>query len=288
MKKLFVVAGMAVLAACAESADPVGFEREHTLDVPGNVVGTPGCTDIDLASCFAILDNQVKVLYERAAWAARFGEADYQVITGSNKELSYIFQAETRSVTEAVRALDKFKTDMERAVASEQLSHCWGDHLIAFTGWLRDKVAAGDVDVSDAPVMTCRVSPPAAVAVSGSTQTGVVLTVDDPWHYSGDPYGVYTTETYFVVEGPSGTITTAPSAQSGAASVVISDPATNVAGTYSYSVAQCSSWGYCSEPFVFDVDVVDGPAVPACVHDNRDKDAPGRSPLPKCGKARSS
>jgi hypothetical protein len=111
----------------------------------------------------------------------------------------------------------------------------------------------------------------------------VELSIDDPWHYTGDPYGVYATETYFIAQGPNGAITTSPIQQDGRATVVIADPLTNVAGSYPYSVTQCSTGGFCSLPFSFDVEVVEGSGAPPCVHDNRDKGA-GKPALPTCKK----
>lgn len=288
MKKLFAVAGIALVAACAESPDPTGFEIQHTIDVPGNVLGTAGCTTIDFSSCFAILDNQLKILYERTAWAARRGEAEYRVITGTNRNLSMIYQADHATVAETVRALDAFITDISNGLEAGSVSACWGDHLVLFATWLRGKVAAGNVDVSDAPQMSCFVSPVSSVIVKASEANGVVLTLIDPWQFSGDPYGVYATQTNFVVTGPNGTITTPMEEQTGAANVVVADPVTNVAGSYRYTVVQCSDWGQCSAPFAFDVTVSKGSTGtdPGCVHDNRDKNHAGPSNIPKCRKGK--
>jgi hypothetical protein len=290
MKTILAAVGVAILVGCADSPDPTGFDVQRTIDVPGNVVGTSGCTAIDLASCFAILDNQLKILYERTAWAARRGEAEYRVITGTNKNLSVIFQAERASVAETLRALDSFADDIDDALENGEISECWGGHLLEFGAWIRHKVATGNVAVSDAPVMSCLVSPVSGVVVQASESSGVVLTFDDPWHFSGDPYGVYETRTNLVVTGPAGTITTPMLLQSGAASVVVADPNTNNAGDYEYSVMQCNDWGQCSEPFAFDVTVVKGSTGtpdPGCVHDNRGgKDRRGPPALPICKKAK--
>lgn len=286
MKKPLLVAGILLSAACTDTSGPLGFEAQYTIDVPGNVVGTPGCTDIDLTGCFALLDNQIKVLYETTAWAARRGEAEYKLVTSSNKDLAAIFQADTRSVAETLRGLDSFITSIDDAVENGSFSKCWGDHVLAHARWIREKVAAGNVDVSDAPRMSCFVSPVADVTVSGSTAEGVRLVLDDPWQYTGDPYGIYTTRTWFVVQGPNGNLTTDAAEQDGAEMVTVLDPATRTVGTYEYTVTQCSDWGQCSEPFSFDVDVIEGAAAPPCVHDNRDKHAPGRSPIPKCRKSK--
>ena len=287
MKKLIAAVGVAVVAACADTSDPAGIAIQHTIDVPGNVLGTSGCTSIDLAGCFAILDNQLKILYERTSWAARRGEADYKVITGTNKNLSVIYQAESSSVAETVGALDEFIADIQKGLDAGQVSTCWGDHLLEFATWIRGKVAAGNVDVSDAPEMECFVSPVSAVIVQASEMNGVVLTLTDPWQYSGDPYGVYETRTSFVVTGPNGTFATPMSLQSGAANVVVADPATKAVGTYPYSVVQCSDWGQCSQPFEFEVTVGKGSGDAGCVHDNRDKNHPGPASLPKCRKDKS-
>jgi hypothetical protein len=281
MNKLIAAVGIVVAAGCADTTAVGVFDRQHTIDVPGNVVGTPGCASIDLVSCFAILDHQIKLLYEQASWAARLGEADYQAISTSNKDLVRIFQGDTTSVSDALHALDRFISAMERARSRGELSSCWGDHLIGFGSWVRAKVAAGDVQVTDAPLQGCRVSAVAGVTVVGSTAQGVVLTIDDPWHYTGDPYGVYATRTYFVVQGPHGAINTTPILQDGPATVVISDPQTNAVGSYAYSVTQCSDRGFCSVPFSFDVEVVEGSGA-VCVHDNRDKPR-GTPALPTCG-----
>ncbi|HEX6062811.1 MAG TPA: hypothetical protein VFZ04_01265, partial [Longimicrobiales bacterium] len=94
------------------------------------------------------------------------------------------------------------------------------------------------------------------------------------------------TRTNFVVTGPVGTVTTPMQLQTGAASVVVADPATNVVGDYQYSVKQCNDWGQCSEAFTFDVSVLEGAGDPGCVHDNRDKDHRGPATLPICKKAK--
>jgi hypothetical protein len=287
MKKFVAFAGIALACACAESPGPTGLDVQHTIDVPGNDLGTQGCTQIDLASCFAILDNQVKILYERSAWAVRRGEADYRTVSAANKNLSEIFQADTLSVPETLTSLDKFIGDVDAAIEGGSVSACWGDHLLTFGEWIRGKVAAGSVDVSDAPQMNCFVSPVSSVIVQASETKGVVLTLIDPWHYTGDPYGVYQTGTYFVVSGPNGTITTPTSFQTGPANVVIADPATHQAGTFPYSVTQCSDWGQCSLPFSFDVTIAPGSTGdPVCVQDNRDKNHAGPPQLPKCKKTK--
>jgi hypothetical protein len=289
MNKYLAALGVAVLAACAESSDPTGFDVQHTIEVPGNVLGTAGCTEIDLAGCYAILDNQLKVLYERTSWAARRGEAEYKVITATNKNLSAIFMAETATVPETLRALDEFIGDLQRGIDDGRVGTCWGDHLVAFGTWIRGKVAAGDVDVSDAPVMDCFVSPVASVVVRASETDGVVLTLNDPWQYTGDPYGVYETRTYFVVTGPNGTITTPSVLQAGAAQVVVADTATRAAGAHTYSVVQCADWGQCSESFAFDVTIEKGStggSDPGCVHDNRDKRHRGPPTVPICKKGK--
>jgi hypothetical protein len=74
--------------------------------------------------------------------------------------------------------------------------------------------------------------------------------------------------------------------QTGAASVVINDPVTNVAGDYPYSVVQCNDWGQCSEAFTFDVTVVEGAGDPGCVHDNRGRNRQGPPTLPICKKTK--
>ncbi|HET9438989.1 MAG TPA: hypothetical protein VFO52_02415 [Longimicrobiales bacterium] len=248
MKRFIAVAGIALFAsACAGDTDPYGLDLQYTIDLPGNDVGTPGCQSIDLSSCFAVLDHQFKLLYETNSTAARRGEADYQVVSSANRKLASIFVAETRTVAQAMRALDQFSAMVEGARDRGRYSRCWGDYVLAYAGWLRSKVTAGDLNVDDAPQMTCFVSPVAGVTGAGTTADGVTLRIADPWHFSGDPYGTYTTRTWFVVTGPSGTIATPPAMQTGADVVTIADPATTIAGVYEYSVTQCADWGRCSD-----------------------------------------
>ncbi|HEY0672615.1 MAG TPA: hypothetical protein VGD27_10125 [Longimicrobiales bacterium] len=248
MKRFIAVAGIALLAsACAADTDPFGLGPQYTIDIPGNNVGTPGCQSIDLSSCFAVLDHQFKLLYETNSTAVRRGEADYQVVSSANRKLASIFVAETRTVAQAIRALDQFAAMVGGARERGRYSPCWSDYVLAHAGWLRSKIAAGDLNMSDAPLMSCFVSAVAGVTGTGTTGQGVTLTIADPWHFSGDPYAVYTTQTWFVVTGPSGTITTAPAVQTGAEVVTIDDPATSAAGVYEYSVIQCADWGRCSD-----------------------------------------
>jgi hypothetical protein len=271
IRKFVAAAGIAALAAgCTDTSEPFGAGPQATIDVPGNTVGTAGCVSIDSTNCFAILDNQIKILYERNNWAARRGEADYRVVTGSNRELANIFQADTRSAAEAARLLDQFISTIQTARDGGRFSECWGAHIQSYAEWIRGKVLSGNLDMSDAPQMTCFVSPVVSVSGSGNEEGGVVLTINDPWHFSGDPYDVYATSTYFVVEGPNGTITTALSQQDGATTVNVRDVLTRTPGAYNYSVVQCADWGQCSEPIRSTVTVVAGGGDPVCVHDNRD------------------
>lgn len=290
IRQFVAVAGIAALAAgCADAPEPFGAGAQHTIDVPENTLSTAGCAAIDYSSCFAILDNQVKILYERNNWAARRGEAEYRVVTGSNRELADIFQAETRSAAEATQLLDEFIRQIQTARAAGSYSECWGAHVQGYAEWIRGKVVAGSVDMSDAPQMTCYVSPVSVVSSSGTEAGGVVLTINDPWHFSGDPYDIYTTGTYFVVQGPNGTITTALSEQSGAATVNIRDVLTKVPGAYEYSVMQCADWGQCSAAIRTTVTVVAGSTGgedPTCLqpHDNRNGTFVPQPQQPKCEK----
>jgi hypothetical protein len=291
LKHFVAAAGIAAFAVgCSEGSGPFATDVQHTIDVPGNTVGTAGCTAIDLNSCFSILDNQFKILYERNNWAARRGEAVYRVVTNSNNELASVFRAESRTVEEATRYLDRFISQIAQARTTGDFGECWGSYIQGHAEWIRGKLVTGNVDVSDAPVMTCFVSPVASVTSVGNATNGVVLTINDNWHYTGDPYGIYVTNTYFVVNGPSGTITTQASTQTGPATITIADPLTTAPGTYSYSVVQCGDWGHCSAPVTATVTVAqtitsgDTPADPTCAHDNRNGTfvpAPGQ---PRCEK----
>jgi hypothetical protein len=272
-KALFAVAGIALaVSACADPTDPFGSTVQHTIEIPGNTLGTAGCVQIDHSGCYAILDNELKRLYETNSTAARRGEAEYRPVSRANKQLAYIFQSEARTAAEALGALDRFIRDISTAYMQGRYSSCWAEQVLAQAEWLRGKIAAGSVDVADAPALTCYVSAPTRVIATGSTNSGVVLMIDDPWHYNGDPYGAYSTQTYFVVAGPSGSISTPPTLQVGAALVTVVDESTKQVGTYQYSVRQCSDWGPCSEPMTFSVTVVEGNGTPTpiCVHDNRD------------------
>ena len=275
-RQLVAAVGIAALAAgCTETSEPFGAGAQYTIDIPGNTVGTSGCVSIDNSNCFAILDNQIKILYERNNWAARRGEGDYRVVTASNRELADIFQADTRTPEEALRRLEQFVSAIQTARDGGRYSECWGSHIQGYAQWIHGKIASGDLDMSDAPQMTCFVSPVASVTGTGTEDGGVVLTIDDPWHFSGDPYDIYTTSTYFVVQGPNGTITTALSQQDGAATVTVRDVLTRTPGAHSYTVMQCADWGQCSPAVTATATVVAGSTsgggtTPTCVHDNRD------------------
>jgi hypothetical protein len=276
--KHFVAAvGIAALAAsCSDVHEPFSGDVQRDIQVPGNTLGTSGCTTIDRSGCFAILDNQIKILYERNNWAARRGEAEYRVVTNSNSELASIFGAETRTVDEALRYLDRFVAQIATARSGGRMSECWGAHIQGYGEWIRAKVAAGDIDVSTPPRPACEVSP-VSVTGAGNETSGVVLTINDPWHFTGDPYNIHTTMTYFVITGPNGTITTTPALQTGAATITVVDALTKSAGAHDYSVVQCADWGYCSAPtrstITVAVGTTGGELDPGteCVHDNRDK-----------------
>jgi hypothetical protein len=291
-RKFAAVVGIAALAAsCAESEAPFGA-LQHTIELPGNTVGTAGCASIDLANCFAILDNQYKILYETNNWAARRGEAQYRVVTDSNKQLAAIFQSSSTTVAEALEAIDGLIADITSARDRGDYGACWGNYLLERARWVRSKVATGNLDLSDEPQRTCWVSPVTSFSGTGTETGGVTLTASDRWHFTGDPYGIYTTRTWFVVEGPSGTITTPISNQTGAASVTIFDPATTAPGTYSYSIVQCADWGQCSAPVSTSVTITAGSTGggsgedpgPTCIHDNRNKTFDPKLSQEKCEK----
>jgi hypothetical protein len=291
LRQIVAVAGIATLAiGCAGDSEPFAMDPQHTIDVPGNTVGTSGCVTIDNTNCFAILDNQLKILYERNNWAARRGEAEYRIVTNSNNELAAVFQEETMSVSNALAKLDRFISQIVSARDAGRYGDCWGGYIQGYAEWIRGRIVAGNLDVSDAPQMSCFVSPVASVTGTGTETGGVVLTIDDPWHYVGDPYGIHMTNTYFVVAGPNGTITTTPSAQSGPATVTIADAATRTAGVHEYSVTQCADWGHCSTPVRATVTIIantngggENPD-PACAHDNRNKTFTPQLGEPKCEK----
>ena len=281
MRNFLSVAVVSVLfAACAENAS-VPFEPEagRTILISGNTNTT--CT-IDLISCFAILDAEIKALYEANNTAARRGEAEYRVVTDSNEDLSRIFQAETMTQAQALVLLDSFIDDIENALARGRYSECYGAFTLAYAEWIRAKVAAGSVDVSGRPTLTCLVSPVTGTG-TGSATNGVTLTLNDPFHFQGDPYNTTTTTTYFVVVGPSGTITTSSVIQTGATTVTIRDAATTVPGTYTYVVQQCSGIG-CSTGTTITVTIPQGTGVGGCVHDNRNGGYVAPPNQPKCPK----
>ena len=280
LKSIRWIAAVAAVAGCSET--PVSVmepEVSRTILIEGN--DEVSCT-IDFISCYAILDAEIKALYEANNTAARRGEAEYRIVTNSNNELASIFNAETMTVADAVVHMDRFIAEIERAIAGGKYGECWGNYILEWANWLRATIAAESLDVSGRPVQDdCLVSPVTGTG-TGSITAGVTLTLDDPFNFAGDPYGVYVTTTYFVVVGPNGTITTDEIVQSGAETVTITDASNKTPGTYTYTVQQCNEFG-CSAATTITVVIPDA-TVSSCAHDNRNGNFTTPPSHPKCPK----
>lgn len=287
MIRLATIATVAVtLTACGEGLGPTGPESpSYTITMPGN---DSECGVIDFASCFAKVDMEFKRLYERNNTLSRRGEAEYRLASNSNNELATVFLSETYSVAEALRQLDRFISQVSRGLNDGRYSPCAGEQILARAEWLRAKLEANDSDMTGAPPFECEVSPVASVGGSGSTSAGVVLTVNDPYHYTQDVYntGNYHTYTYFIVERQNGAawdhvVTTTVGEQFGPETFTVADAATTTAGTYYYRVTQCDQIYGCAPPTLGTITVTEGGT---CAHDNRNGKKDKDNKKPKCEK----
>lgn len=283
MKLNIVIAvGALTLAACSDGLEPTAVDPSHTILVDGNV---SECGTIDFTSCFAKLDMQFKLMYEWNNSYSRTGEAFYNDASNSNYELATIFNAPERSVAEAIRALDRFIAQIENALRAGDYSTCAADGLLAHATWLRAKLVAGSVDLSDAPPLGWCISP-VTVTATGSITNGVTLTINDPFHFTqgSDPVDVY-----FDITLPGGTVVVFDvGEQFGPTTVTYQDPATIAPGTYTYLVRQCDAIGYigCSAWAEVTVTIAEGSTgTGTCPHDNRNglKDTVDKT-KPKCEK----
>jgi hypothetical protein len=286
MKRLALLALVALgTSACAD--DPTSVEGPaYTITMPGNV---SECGTIDFASCFAKVDNQFKILYERNNTLSRRGEVDYELASRANNELATVYLNPTYTVAQALRNLDRFIREVEGGIARGDYSTCGGTQILDRANWLRAKLVANDADMSGAPAFACEVSP-VTVTGTGSIAAGVVLTVNDPYHFTQDTYntGLFHTYTYFVVERQNGAswdavVTTAPGEQFGPETFTLSDPTTTVAGAYVYRVRQCDTVAGCSTPAEVTI-VVSDAGTGACPHDNRNGFMDKDNKKPKCEK----
>lgn len=295
MKHLaLLAAGALTLAACGEGYGPTSPEDpSYTITMPGNV---SECGDIDFATCFAKVDMEFKVLYERNNTLSRRGEAEYNLASNSNNELATVYLNPTYTVTQALRNLDRFIRQIEQGLGDGRYSECAGTQLLARANWIRAKLVANDSDMTGAPAFGCEVSPVASVSGTGSTTGGVVLTVDDPYHYTQDAYdtGLFHTYTYFVVERQNdaswdAVVTTPVAEQTGPATFTVADPATTAPGTYVYRVAQCDQVLGCAPATLGTVTIAEdggtgGPGTGTCPHDNRNGMKDKDNKKPKCVK----
>lgn len=292
MKHLATIAVVALtLTACGEGLGPTTPQDPSlTITMPGN---DSECGVIDFANCFAKVDNQFKILYERNNTLSRHGEVEYKLASDANLELAIVYLNATYSVAQALRNLDRFIREVEKGTADGRYSACGGAQILARANWLRAKLVANDSDMTGAPGFDCEVSPVASVTGSGSTTTGVVLSINDPYHYTQDIYasGQYHTYTYFVVERQNvdntwaHVVTTATTEQTGPATFTVSDPATTAPGTYVYRVTQCDPMVGCSTATLGTVTVSEnGGGVGTCPHDNRNGTKDKDNKKPKCEK----
>jgi hypothetical protein len=287
MKRLALLAlGAVGLSACGD-VGPTALEGPaYTITIPGN---ESECGTIDFSSCFAKVDNQFKVLYERNNTLSRRGEVDYDLASRANNELATVYLNPTYTVADALQNLDRFIREVENGIARGDYSECGGTQILDRANWLRAKLVANDADMSGAPPFVCEVSP-VTVSGAGSLATGVVLTVNDPYHFTQDAYntGLFHTFTYFVVERQNGAtwdvvLTTAPAEQTGPETFTLADPTAISAGSFVYSVRQCDTITGCSAPAMTTIVISDGTAG-ACPHDNRNGFMDKDNKKPKCDK----
>ena len=274
------------LSACAD-VGPTSLEGPaYTIAIPGNV---SECGTIDFSSCFAKVDNQFKLLYERNNTLSRRGEVDYDLASRANSELATVYLNPTYTVAQALRNLDRFIREVEAGIARGDYSACGGTQILDRAKWLRAKLVANDADMSGAPAFACEVSP-VSFSGTGSISTGVVLTVNDPYHFTQDAYnsGLFHTFTYFVVERQNGeswdvVLTTTASEQFGPETFTLTDPTATAAGPYVYRVRQCDTLTGCSAPAENTV-LVSAGSTGTCPHDNRDSLKDKENKKPKCEK----
>lgn len=285
MKRIFAfITCTALTAACADDiATPVQPETSNTILVGGNVSG-PGCPPDP--SCLAPIDQQIKKLYERNnALSERgdgtitlefHGEARYAPASAANNNLATIWLTPEMTPDEAITLLNRYISDVERALRQGNYSQCAANEVITYANWIisliQQAVAAGGYNSSmlaSEPKGRCSLSPVTPTGVSGST--GVTLTIADPWGFqsyyeirrNGVSLGVTTSTTYL-------------------------DATAIVAGSYVYEVRQCSanpSIG-CGVWTATTVTIGGGGGTPpACVHDNRNgayvPGVPGPKQCPK-------
>ncbi|MGQ0561471.1 MAG: hypothetical protein ACT443_06300 [Gemmatimonadota bacterium] len=275
-RSALIAAGALALSACGESNGPTSIEPSYTIDLPGN---DSECGVIDFTSCFAKVDMEFKILYERNNTLSRRGEVLYQTASDANVFLATVFLTPVMSVDEALRQLDRFIRVVEHGLSKGEYSTCAGNQILNRALWLRGKLIAGSVDMSNPPPFGCEVSPVKNITGSASP-AGVVLTFDDPYHYTQDHLntGEYHTYTYFVVERQNGAlwdpvVTTPVEEQVGPATMTVTDAATTLPGTYVYRVAQCDQEFGCSLWTTGTVTIVaDDPPPAKCPHDNRNGD----------------
>lgn len=292
MKRFAAMAiGAFTLLACSDGYGPTSLESpSYTITMPGNV---SECGTIDFASCFAKVDAQFKVLYERNNALSRRGEVQYNTASDANVELATVFLNVTYTTAEAITNLDRFIRDVERGLSQGRYSECGATQVIARANWLKTKLQTLSVDMSDPPPFDCEVSP-VGLSATGTVAAGVTLTVSDPWHYTQDVNGTgHHTYVNFVVERQSGAgwdavTTTATTEQFGATTFTIQDPTNTVPGSYVYRVFQCDTVYGCSAPTEVSVTIAD-PSTgggDGCPHDNRNgkKDLVEKVKGPKCEK----
>lgn len=282
-----LAASVMTLAACSDGFDASSVAGpQNTIQLTGNV---STCGAIDLVSCFAVLDNEFKVLYELNNTLSRRGESAYRAASASNYELSVIFQTPTTTVAQAITQIDKFIAQVSRSYSQGDYSQCAADQILASANWIRALLVAGSVDVSNRPAAGCQVTP-VIPSAAGSASAGVMLTINDPWNYQGDiAYNRPFNETYFIVERSidGGAfmpfLTTVPTQQAGAVTFTISDPAANQIGvTYTYRVTQCSLWPSLDCSVGATASVMITAVSQLCVHDNRDGLWVDNKTKPKC------
>src|SRR5688500_4836263 len=109
--------GFLSLAACGEKSGPLA--PSYTITMPGN---ESECGAIDFTSCFAKVDNQFKILYERNNTLSRRGEVAYELASRANNELATVYLNSTYTIAQALRNLDRFIREVENGLANGDYS----------------------------------------------------------------------------------------------------------------------------------------------------------------------
>src|SRR4051812_48795006 len=140
MKRFAWVAVSALtLAACGDRYDPTDATNpSFTIAMPGNTVECNGGV-ANMSDCFANVDAQFKLIYERNNTFARTGEAVYIAASNSNAELASIFTASSTTPKQALAQLDRFIGDVQTSLSKGDYGTCAANDVLTRAQWLRNK-----------------------------------------------------------------------------------------------------------------------------------------------------